>query len=154
MLAVSDDGRFEGLDELSASFHRFPDGFRAARIMVAGMNAILIDGRCGAHNAERIEEMNVMALFGKPDCRRRAVNSCSRNSNSCPHKLLWKCVRSLAQFWRPRMLRHHDGRDRGPALIANFEQEPGRPARASLRECGNPHCANECSCVQRSRAKS
>ena len=88
MLAVADDGRFEGLDELRAGFHRFPDGFRAARIMVAGMNAILIDGRRTAHDAEGIEEVNVVAVFGKPDRRRRAVDTCSHNSNSCSHGFL------------------------------------------------------------------
>ena len=86
--AVSNNGRFECPDEFGARFQRLLDGFRAARIVVTGMHAILIDGRRRAHDAKGIEKMDDVALLGKPDRRRRTVNSRSRNSNSCSHQLL------------------------------------------------------------------
>ncbi len=75
MAAVAHDGRCKCLEEFGAGFQRFADGFRAARVVIAGMHAILIYGRGGAHDAERIEEMDGMALLGEANCGGCAVDS-------------------------------------------------------------------------------
>jgi len=86
--AVSNDCRFERLNELGARFERFPYGFRASRIMIAGVNAILIDGRGSAHDAERIEKVNAVTLFYQANGRGCAVDSRSGNGDFCSHEPL------------------------------------------------------------------
>src|SRR5437660_6263168 len=92
MAAVSNDGWFECLDKFGARFKRLPNSFRTTWIVVAGMNAVLIDGRCRAHDAERIEEMNVVPLFGQTDGGRGTVDSRSSYSDLCSHELLRKML--------------------------------------------------------------
>src|SRR5208283_3314622 len=48
---------------------------RAARVVISGMNAKLIDSRCGIQNAQRIKEMYVVPLLGQTYGSGRAVDS-------------------------------------------------------------------------------
>src|SRR5215470_4053490 len=74
MPAVANDCRFERADELCASLQSFLDRFRAARVMIARVDAILIDRGSGAQDAERIEQADRLALLGQPNSHRRPIN--------------------------------------------------------------------------------
>ena len=75
MLATAHDGGRESGGEFGARFERFLNGFRAAGIVVAGVDAKLVDGGSGAQNAERIEKLDAMAAFGEADGDGGAVDS-------------------------------------------------------------------------------
>ena len=64
-----------------ARAHGFPNRLGAAGIVISGMNAELIDARRGVQNAERIKEMDLVALFGQADGGGGAVNSGAGDGN-------------------------------------------------------------------------
>ena len=83
--AVADNGASECLRKFRARLGYFSDGLGASRIMIAGMNAVLIDRRSRAQDAERVEEMDLMTIFSQPDGSRRAVDAGSRYSDLRSH---------------------------------------------------------------------
>ena len=85
--AVANNCGCKRFQELSAGFQGFADRLRAARVVVARMNALLIDGRSGAKNTERVEEMHVVALLRQTDCDCGSIDPSPRNSNICAHTL-------------------------------------------------------------------
>jgi hypothetical protein len=63
------------------------------------MDAVLIDRGGGVHDAERIEEMHFVALFGQPDGYGRAVNSRAHYSDFHTHdSFRLKLLRPLRRF--------------------------------------------------------
>jgi hypothetical protein len=81
MAAGAHDGRGVGGGEFGAGFQSFGDGFRAARVVVARVDAKLIDGGGGAKDSQRIEEFDVVAAFGEADGDGRAVDAGAANGD-------------------------------------------------------------------------
>jgi hypothetical protein len=85
MPAVADDGAFESLCKFRAGLRYFANRFSAAGIVVAGMNAVLVDGGSRAQHAQGVEEIYLVALFSEPNGGRRAVNAGSSYSDLRSH---------------------------------------------------------------------
>lgn len=84
--AIANDGGRESLEKFGASFERFLDGLRAAGIVIAGVDAKLIDGGSSAKNAEGVEKMDGVAAPGEADGDCRAVNSGAGNGDFQRHE--------------------------------------------------------------------
>src|SRR5271167_198472 len=75
MAAVANDGRRESLHEIGTRLESLADCFRAAGIVIARVNAVLVDDGRRAQNSERIEQAHLMAFFRQPNRDVRAVNA-------------------------------------------------------------------------------
>ncbi len=63
MPAVADDGACESLCEFRAGPRYFANRFSTAGIVVASMNAVLVDGGSRAEHAQGVKEIYSVALF-------------------------------------------------------------------------------------------
>jgi hypothetical protein len=88
MAAIANDGGSESLRKFSARLRYFVDRLRAAGIVVAGMNAVLVDPGSCAQNAQRVEEMYLVSLFGQADGSSCAIDARSSYSNLRSHNPL------------------------------------------------------------------
>ncbi len=90
----------ERRDKFLPRRERFLDGFRASRVVISRMHAVLIDGRSGTQNSERIEKFHAVAALGEPHRDRRPVNSSPRNGNPGAHFLskdfIWLSFRNFS----------------------------------------------------------
>src|SRR5580704_1070348 len=100
MMAVMNDRGRVGLRELRACLQCFFDRFRTARVVISGMNAVLIDGRCRLQDSERVEKMYVVSALGEAGCDRRTVDPSAGDSDFLFHRASWvdelsaRCIRS------------------------------------------------------------
>jgi hypothetical protein len=85
MQAVPDNGVCENLRKLRARLGYFADRFPAAGIVIAGVDAVLVDSRSRAQHTERVEQMYLVSLFRQPDGSRSAVNTRPRYRNLRSH---------------------------------------------------------------------
>src|SRR5580700_7472597 len=85
MAAVLNDGRRKFMNKFTPRLQGLGDGFWTTWVMIPGVNAILIDGRCCAHHAQRIEQRDTMPLLSQPDCRRCSINPGPSYSDFCAH---------------------------------------------------------------------
>src|SRR5580698_9837424 len=97
--AISNDGARESLRKFRARLGYLADRLCAAGIVVAGVNAVLVDRGCCTQHAQWVEEMDLVALFGQADGRCRAVNAGSGYSDLHSHSL-------LSTFFRARKTVH------------------------------------------------
>ncbi len=83
--AVANDRAGKFAREFGASFGDFVYRFSAARIVVAGVDAILVDCGSGTQNSDRVEQFDDVTGFGEANGSRCAVNACSGYRDPGPH---------------------------------------------------------------------
>jgi hypothetical protein len=83
--AIADDGGREGRRKFRAGFRYFANRFSTAGIVVAGMNAVLVDSGSCAQHAQGVEKMYLVALLSEPNGGRRAVYAGSGYSDLRSH---------------------------------------------------------------------
>src|ERR1700685_542272 len=81
MTTVSNNCIAEHLHEFAACLEYLPNGLRTSRVVISGMDPMLVNGGSGAHYAERIEQMHPVSIFRQANSGCGAVDAGPGNSD-------------------------------------------------------------------------